>query len=215
MTPTRRTRARRLPRRVLVALLALGVLVPVGCGGPPRTEPPPASVEALDGAPPRLPTTDDRLLKATPPRLVARLDLQTGGDDLYVGEFPEEPRSAVTACYFPFPADEDTDEIESGTVTFLCDDLGDPLALFQWDGYAGRVDATVGTVDTSVDQVRLTFEEGCGVVTYEANGPALRGYPSRRLFMVDQSNGCSWETAEAVSNGVVVDSDVAPAPPRD
>ena len=73
---------------------------------------------------------------------------------------------------------------------------------------------TVGTVGASVDEVRLTFGGSCGVATYQATGPLLRSNPTRRVFMLDQSNGCLWKTAEAIRDGTVIQRYMKPSAPR-
>ena len=89
------------------------------------------------------------------------------------------------------------------------------MHLWERGEYRGWPDVTLGTVDASIDEVRLTFEGECGTHPYEGRGPLLRSYPSGRVFMLDQSDSCLWKAAEALKEGTVVGTYEKPAAPRD
>lgn len=184
-------------------------LMLAGCGGGSHEVPPQPNITPLDQQAPPLPDTE-QFRRATPPQLVARLDLE-GTGDLYVGEWPLEPPWKVTVCYFAYAGTEsDVEQIQ-----LYCDRLEEPLELHEHAQLNGWPDVSVGTVASSIDAVRLTFEGSCGTETYLANGPFLRSNPPRHVFMLDQTGSCLWKTAEALRDGQVVKVYNKPAAPRD
>jgi len=144
------------------------------------------------------------------PSLVARLKLRGENSDLflYLSDWTREKR-----CWLKYIAREDG----VGGLRYIQNrcgflPLGDPasdavLDLLQ-DGPEASAPTriTVGTVDSTVDELRLTFLD-CGSRSYALDGPTIPSKPSRRVFLLDQG-GCEWEKAEAVRDGEVVDEDV-------
>jgi hypothetical protein len=194
-------------------VLAFVAITITACGGSTDSQsaPPAPTIERLDDAPPPLPQVDP-WVKPTTALVVARLDAEGAGESLYVGEWPEEPLT-TTACYFVFAGGDEPRDAEPGVV--LCDRLDDPLHIYERAEYGGWPDASVGTLDASIDSVRLVFDGDCGTETYQATGPLLRSSPTRRIFMLDQGNGCLWNSAEAIRDGAVVMRYEKPAAPRD
>jgi len=90
-----------------------------------------------------------------------------------------------------------------------------PLEIREFAEIDGWPELTIGTVDSTLDTVRLTFAGDCGTGIYRLDGPRLRSNPSRKVFILDQSNGCLWRTAEAIRDDVVVERYEKPAAPRD
>lgn len=71
-----------------------------------------------------------------------------------------------------------------------------------------------GTIDASVDRLRIAFEDDCRPASYVLNGPLLRSNPARRVFALDESD-CTFDTVQAIRAGKVVSTFEKPAPYRD
>jgi hypothetical protein len=117
-------------------------------------------------------------------------------------------------CYFAFESAYPDPDVADPEQTF-CDELANPVHLWEQGELRGWPDVTLGTVDTSIQEVRLTFEGDCAERTYALRGPRLRSYPQRRIFMLDQTDGCSWSNAEGLVGDDVVAKFEKPAAPRD
>lgn len=195
-----------------LAALVGGTAGGCGIGDDPTKPRPRPDIELIDQpAPPLAETTE--YTEGRPTRLLASLPLHEGRG-LYLGEWPSLPVSQTTMCYFAFESDYPEPDVADPENTF-CDDLARPVHLWERGEHARWPDVTFGTIDVSIDEVRLTFEGACGTQTYEARGPLLRSYPKRRVFMLDQSDSCLWKMAEALRDGTVVATYEKPAAPRD
>lgn len=200
--------------------LLLGIalaLVATGCGSSSQegTEPPPAaSIEHVDALAPTFPPGAISIARTTPGRLLARLRLDKNENSLFLGDWPSDGTDGGAACYFFYVAANDAPD-EADPIQALCDRVSKPLEVREFAEFHGWPKVTIGTVDSSVDTVRLTFAGGCGVGTYRLDGPVLRSSATRRVFILDQSDGCLWTTAEAIRDGAVVERYEKPAAPRD
>jgi hypothetical protein len=179
----------------------------------PANEPPAQSdVKPIDRSAPLLPETT-KVTQGRPTRLLAALPLPTDRA-LYVGEWPSLPASHTTICYFAFESAYPEPDVADPEQTF-CEELKNPVQLWERVEYRGWPDITFGTVDSSIDEIRLMFDDPCASRTYKSRGPLLRSYPKRRVFMLDQSGSCLWESAQALRDGKTVATYEKPAAPGD
>ena len=149
----------RLARRcVLLLAVCLAGGAGSGCASGPSGPPPVSFIETLDGEPPPLIPSSPNL-QVEQLRLIAKLDVENTGKSLYMGEWG--PPSVTTARYFVFVGD-DHDPSKAQPWLALGDRLDQPLLLYDHDEIAGGwIDATAGTLDRSVDSVRLTVQAAC------------------------------------------------------
>lgn len=187
-------------------------LTTAGCGLPFVGQDPPAqpSIEQATGSVPGFVGEGSPWIHETwgddLPPLVAKLRLNSPHDglSLYLSDWAPPVR-----CWLQFIAEADG----SGGAVYKRNVCGvlpkgdpaadDPIFISQYgpeDSAPTRI--TVGTVDSSFEELRLTFLE-CGSRSYVLDGPTVPSKPTRRVFTLDQGD-CEWEKAEALRGGAVV-----------
>lgn len=202
-------RAPSAPPRLAAIAAAVAALATAGCSIVGGNEPPPQPrIEPISTEMPTFTgpyAVQAERLPAPPPRIVARLRLNGGNDDqyLYMSDL------FLSGCWAEFTATE----ASSGNATYLdpwmCIPGDRATNLFQTGPERGApTRATAGTVDSSLDELRITFktrQEDCGSRTYALDGPTMPSAPSRRVFLLDMGN-CEWGKVEALRDGQVVDT---------
>lgn len=200
--------------------LLLGIVTThflAGCSSSTRdpTEPPPPPlIERIDKSAPTFSPGAISIVREMPGRLVARLRVEENEKSIFLGDWPSDASDQSAVCYFFYVAPSDAPD-EADPIQALCDRVSKPLEIREFAEIDGWPEVTIGTVDSTLDAVRLTFAGRCGARVYPVDGPRLPSNPSRTVFILDQSNGCLWRTAEAIRSDLVVERYEKPAAPRD
>ena len=192
-------------------LLLIGLAISAGtagCGVLGGEQAPDAPrIEAASGAVP-----DDlrkegwvrELWPADTPPVVARLQLENGSF-LFLTDWKRQPRCRLLYVAQGDGSDRRYSRAACGPLPSgdrAADKVLDLYSDQPTDGVSPRI--TTGTVDSSVEELRITFTE-CGSRTYALDGPTVPSKPTRRVFMLDLGD-CTWGKLEALRNGQVVET---------
>lgn len=214
-TRAQATGARPTSRRLAAAAVVVAAAVIAGCSllgsdnppGQPRIEAISGELPTFTG--PYAATWAERLPKPPPP-LVARLRLNGRNDDEYL--YMSDLIQGSGQCWVEFVAPGDAPADAVYLEPWRCGSPNPKRVLNLLVGGGRERGAptliTTGTVDASVDELRITFTTSlgdCGSSTYPLDGPTMPSAPNRRAFMLDMGD-CRWGKLEALRAGQVVDT---------